>query len=43
MEKQRHRFLTFTPLRQDGLLKAARGLTSLEEVYRVTGTDAEAA
>ena len=30
-------------LRQDGLLKVARGVTSLEEVYRVTGTEAEAA
>ncbi len=30
-------------LRQDGLLKVAKGITSLEEVYRVTGTEAEAA
>lgn len=30
-------------LRQDGLIKVARGLTSLEEVYRVTGTGVEAA
>ncbi|MEE4661432.1 MAG: ATPase, T2SS/T4P/T4SS family [Halieaceae bacterium] len=30
-------------LRQDGLLKVARGITTLEEVYRVTGTEAEAA
>ncbi len=30
-------------LRQDGLLKVARGLTSLEEVFRVTGTAAEVA
>lgn len=28
-------------LRQDGLLKAARGVTSLEEVFRVTGAGAE--
>ena len=30
-------------LRQDGLIKVAKGLTSLEEVFRVTGTEAEAA
>ncbi len=30
-------------LRQDGLLKVAQGVTSLEEVFRVTGTEAEAA
>ncbi len=30
-------------LRQDGMLKVARGITTLEEVYRVTGTEAEAA
>jgi general secretion pathway protein E len=29
-------------LRQDGLLKVARGITSLEEVYRVTGAVSEA-
>ena len=30
-------------LRQDGLLKVAQGVTTMEEVYRVTGTEAEAA
>jgi len=28
-------------LREDGLIKAWRGVTSLEEVLRVTGLDAE--
>ncbi len=42
MRQQAHRQGDRT-LRQDGLIKVARGGTSLEEVFRVTGTEAEAA